>query len=67
MNVNRLYLILRETAADKKQDFQSLQRKLDQILYLLVKKPRQSYMWQMPQGGLDPGESLIQVKVITGT
>lgn len=50
----------RETAADKKQDFQSLQRKLDQILYLLVKKPRQSYMWQMPQGGLDPGESLIQ-------
>ena len=67
MNVSRLYLILRETAADKKQDFQSLQRKLDQILYLLVKKQRQSYMWQMPQGGLDPGESLIQVKVITRT
>ena len=39
----------------------SLQRKLDRVLYLLVKKPRKEYAWQLPQGGLEQDESLIEV------
>ena len=51
----------RETEADRTGNYHSLYRKLDSILYLLVKKPRELHTWQMPQGGLDQGESLIQV------
>lgn len=51
----------RETEADRTGNYRSLYRKLDSILYLLVKKPRELHTWQMPQGGLDQGESLIQV------
>ena len=42
-------------------NYQSVNRRLDQVLYLLVKKPRQRFSWQFPQGGIDPGESLVQV------
>ena len=51
----------RETEADKAGDMKSLQRKLDRVLYLLVKKPRKEYAWQLPQGGLEQDESLIKV------
>ena len=55
------FLVCRETEADRTRNHHSLYRKLDSILYLLVKKPRELHAWQMPQGGLDQGESLIQV------
>ena len=45
----------RETEADRRGDRQSLQRRLDQVLYLLVKKPRREHTWQMPQGGVEEG------------
>lgn len=51
----------RETEADRSGDLKSLQRKLDRVLYLLVKKPRKEHAWQMPQGGLEEQESLIEV------
>ena len=51
----------RETEADRSRDMKSLQRKLDRVLYLLVKKPRKEHAWQMPQGGLEEQESLIEV------
>jgi len=53
----------RETEADREGDMRSLRRRLDQMLYLLVKKPRGHHSWQMPQGGLEEGESLLQVCV----
>lgn len=43
-----------------------LERRLDSILYLLVKKPRREHAWQMPQGGLEEGETLLQVWVLRG-
>lgn len=51
----------RETEADRRGDRRSLQRRLDQVLYLLVKKPRKEHAWQMPQGGVEEGESLLEV------
>ena len=51
----------RETEADRRGDRRSLQRRLDQVLYLLVKKPRREHTWQMPQGGVEEGESLLEV------
>ena len=42
---------------------QSPSRKLDRVLYLLVKKPRAKHAWQMPQGELAEGETLLQVGV----
>lgn len=51
----------RETLADLSDDKKSLHRKLDRVLYLLVKKARQEHAWQMPQGGLEKEESLAQV------
>ncbi len=53
----------RETEADRNNDFKSVQRKLDQILYLLVKKDRVEHAWQMPQGGMEDSESLLEVKL----
>ncbi|CAO3599923.1 unnamed protein product [Absidia cylindrospora] len=32
----------------------------DSSLYLLVKKPRKENAWQLPQGGVDPGETIAQ-------
>lgn len=54
----------RITAADRTNDVRSVQRQLDKVLYLLVKKNRSSHSWQMPQGGLVEGESLLQVHII---
>ena len=51
----------RLTEADKNNDLKSVQRKLDQVLYLLVKKDRSEHAWQMPQGGLEGNESLLEV------
>ena len=53
---------LRRTAADESGDLHSVQRELDKMLYLLVKKKRSSHCWQMPQGSLVKGESLLQVQ-----
>jgi len=52
----------RETEADRNDDRRSLNRRLDQMLYLLVKKPRREHAWQMPQGGVEEGESLLEVR-----
>lgn len=51
----------RLTEADTSCDMKSLDRKLDRVLYLLVRKPRQEHAWQMPQGGVEGEESLVQV------
>lgn len=53
----------RLTEADQSGDTRSLLRRLDRVLYLLVKKPRQEHAWQMPQGSVEAGESLLQVRV----
>lgn len=51
----------RPTAVDRSGNMRSVQRQLDKVLYLLVKKDRSSHCWQMPQGGLlGEGESLLQ-------
>ena len=54
----------RETVADQTGDMHSLARKLDRVVYLLVKKSREEHAWQMPQGGLEPDESLLEVSVL---
>lgn len=51
----------RETVADKNHDLKSLQRKLSEVLYLLVKKNRAKHVWQMPQGGVEQNESILEV------
>jgi 8-oxo-dGTP pyrophosphatase MutT (NUDIX family) len=56
--------VMRRTEADKSGDLHSFQRQLDKTLYLLVKKKRSSHCWQMPQGSLVEGESLLQVSFI---
>ncbi|ORZ24565.1 hypothetical protein BCR42DRAFT_403191 [Absidia repens] len=38
----------------------SFSRHKDSSLYLLVKKPRKENAWQLPQGGVDPGETIAQ-------
>ena len=52
----------RNTAADQSGDMRTAERRLDKMLYLLVKKNRASHCWQVPQGGLEEGETLLQVK-----
>ena len=52
---------VRETEPDLAGDMRSLNRKLGRVLYLLVKKPREEHAWQMPQGGVEPDESLLEV------
>ena len=56
----------RVTQADKDNDIRSLNRKLDQMLYLIVKKqqPKHAHNWQMPQGGHEEGESLLEVFIL---
>ncbi len=53
----------RLTEADVSGDMRSLNRKLDRVLYMLVKKPRKDHSWQMPQGGVEGEESLLEVCV----
>lgn len=56
-------VIDRETDADKSGDCHTLKRKLDRILYLVVKKQGEQNSWQMPQGNLHEGKTLSQVHV----
>ena len=51
----------RTTEADRTGDQHSVDRQLDKCLYLLVRKERREHCWQMPQGALEEGESLLQV------
>ena len=53
----------RVTEADVSGDVRSLNRKLDHMLYMLVKKPRKDHAWQVPQGGIEGDETLIEVKI----
>ncbi|KAI8335923.1 NUDIX hydrolase domain-like protein [Chlamydoabsidia padenii] len=41
-------------------DIHSLIRHPNASVYLIVKKPRKHNAWQFPQGGIDPGESVLQ-------
>lgn len=46
---------------DHANDRKSLERKLDQSLYLIVKRNREDNAWQFPQGKVLINESLRQV------
>jgi len=50
----------RITKDDELDNRKSLNRKLAQRLYLIVKKPRTEHAWQFPQGGREPGETMRQ-------
>jgi len=50
----------RTTEADRKNDTRSLYRKLDQKLFLIVKKHRPNYQWQFPQSSWKEGETMRQ-------
>lgn len=51
----------RTTQADEEDDRKSLNRKLAESLFLLVKKARNQHAWQMPQGQHEGQESLREV------
>lgn len=51
----------RETEADRTNDRKSLDRKLDQSLYLIVKRNRADNAWQFPQGKIMENETFRQV------
>lgn len=38
-------------------NLKDLTRMPDEVLYLVVKKPRKNHAWQFPQGGQDEGET----------
>ncbi|KAK4509320.1 uncharacterized protein ATC70_007671 [Mucor velutinosus] len=44
-------------ATSSTTDLKDTFRKPNEILYLLVKKPRKHHAYQFPQGGQDPGET----------
>ena len=52
----------RITKADEEKDLHSLDRKLDHMLYLIVKNREPLNTWQMPQGDYKGEEALIEVK-----
>ena len=51
----------RITQADKQEDLHSLDRKLDHVLYLIVKERQPENTWQMLQGVHEGDESLLEV------
>lgn len=51
----------RRTEADLKNDRKSINRRLDDRLYLIVKKNRDSNAWQFPQLANNDGETLREV------
>ena len=55
---------LRESKADLTDNRQSMERSLDRVLYLLVKKPEgaSEHTWQMPQGGVMEEETIAKVR-----
>ena len=58
-----LYLLMiRKAVGDISNDFRTVLRKLDSMLYLIVKKDRQEHAWQMPQGGVEDNEDLMTVR-----
>ena len=59
MTLLYLLLIIRKAVGDIRNDFQTVLRKLDSMLYLIVKKDRQEHAWQMPQGGVEDNEDLM--------
>jgi len=50
----------RTTEADRKNDIRSVSRKLDQRLFLIVKKNRSQFQWQLPQLNWKEGEVMKQ-------
>ncbi|CAE7371278.1 MRPL46, partial [Symbiodinium microadriaticum] len=50
----------RITAADEANDTRSLERKLSNSLFLIVKRNRESHSWQFPQGKWLDGETMRQ-------
>jgi len=50
----------RITEDDRKNNVRSLDRKLAERLYLIVKKQREQHAWQFPQGGWEKNESLYR-------
>jgi large subunit ribosomal protein L46 len=54
----------RITQDDFDNNLKSLNRALQRTLYLIVKKPRDEYAWQFPQGGVNTNESLARVRFI---
>ncbi|RIA93009.1 39S mitochondrial ribosomal protein L46-domain-containing protein [Glomus cerebriforme] len=50
----------RITQDDLNNNLKSLNRALQRTLYLIVKKPRNEYSWQFPQGGVNLKENLVQ-------
>ncbi|KAI9027467.1 hypothetical protein CLU79DRAFT_697323 [Phycomyces nitens] len=48
----------------KKNDIPSethdISRKPQESLYLVIKKPRKDHAWQFPQGGSEPGETVVE-------
>jgi large subunit ribosomal protein L46 len=57
----------RDTTFDSKDNRQSLNRSLKDYLYLVVKRNRDKYQWQFPQGGLESEELLHQVNSLIST
>ncbi|RKP09650.1 NUDIX hydrolase domain-like protein [Thamnocephalis sphaerospora] len=53
-----LELAGRVSKADQEGDRRSLDRALQRTLYLVVKRPRDRYQWQFPQGGVEAEEAL---------
>ena len=55
----------RITQADEENNLHSLDRKLDHMLYLIVKKRQPDSSWLMPQGVYKGEESLLEVRMVT--
>ncbi len=51
----------RTTEADLKNDRKSLERRLQDSLYLVVKRSRNQHEWQFPQGKWIDGETMRAV------
>ncbi|KAI8879356.1 hypothetical protein K501DRAFT_287410 [Backusella circina FSU 941] len=58
--VRRQPLFTRATSPPSTTSLQSYHRKPTELLYLLVKKPRQHHAWQFPQGGQEIDETIAQ-------
>ncbi|KAI9280049.1 hypothetical protein BY458DRAFT_553465 [Sporodiniella umbellata] len=44
-------------SSQNKNPLHSINRKPDEVLYLVVKKPRRHHAWQFPQGGQEENET----------
>ncbi|KAL0093723.1 hypothetical protein F4703DRAFT_1830921 [Phycomyces blakesleeanus] len=41
-------------------EIHEITRRPQECLYLLIKKPRKDHAWQFPQGGSEPGETVVE-------